>query len=113
MPASKLARVFGRQAFGDDPASYHRSRPEYPGWVYDTLRSRCGLGRNTPTFEIGAGTGTATHRLLELGADPLTAIEPDPRLADFLRTNNPDKGLKVLVTAFEEAGLEEEAFDWA
>jgi SAM-dependent methyltransferase len=111
MPASKLAREFGRQAFGDDPASYHRSRPEYPDWVYDTLRSRCGLGRNTPTFEIGAGTGTATRRLLELGADPLTAIEPDPRLADFLRKNNPDKGLKVLVTPFEEAGLEEKAFD--
>jgi len=85
MPAYKLPKLFGRQAFGDDPASYHRSRPGYPEWVYDTLRSRCGLGRNTSTFEIGAGKGTATRRLLELGADPLTVIEPDQRLADFLR----------------------------
>ena len=111
MPAPKLAKQFGRQAFGEDPAGYHSVRPEYPGWVYETLRSRCGLGRNVETFEIGAGTGTATRRLLELGADPLMAIEPDRRLADFLRKNNPDKALKVLVAAFEDVALEEGAFD--
>lgn len=93
----RLAKEFGRRAFGDNPASYHRARPEYPDWVYDTLISRCGLRRNAAVFEIGAGTGTATHRLLELGADPLVAIEPDQRLADFLRANNPDKALKVVV----------------
>lgn len=111
MPASRLAREFGRQAFGADPAGYHRSRPGYPDWVYDTLRSRCGLRRNTPVFEIGAGTGKATRRLLDLGARPLTAIEPDPRLADFLRKSNPDKALNVLVTPFDEAVLAERAFD--
>jgi hypothetical protein len=47
----------------------------------------------------------------ELGADPLTAIEPDQRLADFLRTGNPDRTLKVVVTPFEDAALEKEAFD--
>ena len=111
MSAPTLPKRFGRQAFGEDPASYHSSRPEYPDWVYDTLRSRCGLGGNVATFEVGAGTGTATRRLLELGADPLTAIEPDHRLANFLRKNNPDKALKVLVAAFEDAALEEKAFD--
>jgi SAM-dependent methyltransferase len=109
--ATKLARQFGRQAFGENPASYHSSRPEYPEWVYATLVSGCGLRRNAAVFEIGAGTGTATRRLLDLGADPLTAIEPDQRLADFLRTNNPDKALKVVVAPFEDASLEEEAFD--
>ncbi len=95
--ATKLARQFGRQAFGENPASYHSSRPEYPEWVYVTLASGCGLRRNAAVFEIGAGTGTATRRLLDLGADPLTAVEPDQRLADFLRTNNPDKALKMVV----------------
>jgi SAM-dependent methyltransferase len=79
--------------------------------VYERLRTRCGLGRDVPTFEIGAGTGTATRRLLELGADPLTAIEPDQRLAEFLRTNNPDKALTVVVAPFEDAELEEKSFE--
>ena len=111
MTALELAKQFGRRAFGDDPAGYHMSRPEYPEWVYDTLRSRCGLGRNNSTFEIGPGTGTATRRLLELGADPLTAIEPDQRLADFLRKSNSDKALKVVMATFEDAELERAAFD--
>lgn len=111
MLAPRIAKRFGRQAFGLDPANYHSSRPDYPEWVYQTLSSRCGLGKGTMTFEVGAGTGTATRRLLDLGADPLIAVEPDPRLADFLRKNNPDQSLKVLVAAFEDAELEEAAFD--
>jgi SAM-dependent methyltransferase len=109
--ATKLARQVGRQAFGENPASYHSSRPEYPDWVYATLASGYGLRRNAAVFEIGAGTGTATRRLLDLGADPLTAEEPDQRLAAFLRTNNPDKALTIVVAPFEDASLEEEAFD--
>lgn len=111
VPPTRLARQFGRQAFGEDPASYHSARPEYPDWVYTTLVQRCGLRRNTAVFEIGAGTGTATRRLLDLGADPLTAIEPDQRLAAFLRTNNPDKALQMVVASFEDAPLGKAAFD--
>ncbi|WGS17032.1 MULTISPECIES: class I SAM-dependent methyltransferase [unclassified Bradyrhizobium] len=106
-----MERQFGRQAFGADPAGYHNARPAYPEWVYETLSSRCALRRNTATFEIGAGTGKATRRLLELGADPLTVIEPDPRLADFLRNDNADVALRVIVAPFEDAELEEQAFD--
>ena len=40
-------------------------------------RARCSR------VEIGPGTGKATRRLLELGAD-LLAVEPDPRLAEHL-----------------------------
>jgi SAM-dependent methyltransferase len=109
--APTLVRQFGRQAFGEDPGSYNSARPEYPEWVYTTLASVCGLRRNAAVFEIGAGTGTATRRLLELGADPLTAIEPDRRLADFLRTSNPDAALNVVVAPFEDVSLEEAAFD--
>ena len=109
--ATRLARTFGRQAFGENPAGYHSARPPYPEWVYDTLVTRCGLRRNARVFEIGAGTGTATRGLLERGADPLTAIEPDPRLAEFLRTNNPDSALAVLVVPFEDAVLDANAYD--
>lgn len=111
MPTDKLAREFGRQAFGENPAGYHSARPAYPGWVYETLVSRCGLRPDARVFEIGAGTGIATRRLLELGADPLVAIEPDRRLADFLRANNPDVALTVVVASFEDATLERDSFD--
>jgi SAM-dependent methyltransferase len=106
-----LPRGFGRTAFGGDPAGYHAARPGYPDWVFGTLRDRCGLGRDTAVFEIGPGTGIATRRLLDLGADPLTAIEPDRRLADFLRRENPDPALRVIVAPFEEVELPEGSFD--
>jgi SAM-dependent methyltransferase len=102
---------YGRIAFGADPASYHATRPGYPDWVFETLSERCRLAPGTNTFEIGPGTGTATRRLLDLGANPLLAIEPDPRLAAFLRETNQDKALSVSVSAFEDASLEHASFD--
>jgi SAM-dependent methyltransferase len=108
---SSIDRRFGRQAFGADPASYHATRPGYPDWVFEILRDRCGLAPRTATFEIGAGTGTATRRLLDLGANPLLAIEPDARMAAFLRDTIPDEALSVCVAAFEDAALENAGFD--
>lgn len=111
MPRPRLEPQFGRQAFGADPAGYDVARPDYPDWVFETLGSRCGLGRKTATFEIGPGTGKATRHLLELGADPLTAVEPDPRLAEFLRSANTDRPLRLVVAPFEDAELPEGVFD--
>jgi SAM-dependent methyltransferase len=106
-----INRTFGRRAFGHDPGGYHAARPAYPDWVFDVLCERCGLAPGAVTFEIGAGTGTATRRLLELGANPLLAVEPDGRLATFLRETIPDKALTVVVAPFEEAMLQEAIFD--
>jgi SAM-dependent methyltransferase len=106
-----IHRTFGRQAFGRSPAGYDAARPAYPDWVFNFLCERCGLVPNAVTFEIGAGTGTATRRLLELGANPLLAVEPDDRLAAFLRKTIPDKALTVVVAPFEEAVLQEASFD--
>jgi len=102
---------YGRQAFGADPAGYHAARPAYPDWVFEILRSRCGLKHDTATFEIGAGTGNATRRLLDFGANPLIAIEPDDRLAIFLRETIPDPALTVIVSPFEDVILQETNFD--
>jgi len=111
MASTQLAKSFGRQAFGLNPAAYHAARPDYPDWVYDLLTTRCGLRPGARVFEIGAGTGKATRRLLQLGADPLVAIEPDARLADFLEATNAAPALQVLRAPFEAAALEEGAFD--
>jgi SAM-dependent methyltransferase len=107
----QLARSFGRQAFGDDPANYDAARPDYPDWVFDTLRERCGLGPGCATFEVGAGTGKATLPLLAAGADPLYAIEPDARLATFLRSRAGSQALHVIEAPFEAAELPLANFD--
>jgi SAM-dependent methyltransferase len=106
-----IDRKFGREAFGVDPGSYHATRPGYPDWVFEILCERCRLAPGTATFEIGAGTGTATRRLLDLGANPLLAIEPDVRLATFLRKTIQDKALSVSVSAFEDARFDRGSFD--
>jgi len=106
-----IDRAFGRRAFGDDPANYDRSRPAYPDWVFDTLRERCGLKPGAAVFEVGPGTGIATRQLLALGAAPLTAIEPDPRLAGYLRGSTPSAALSVVDATFEDADLPAAAFD--
>ncbi|MBV9157417.1 MAG: class I SAM-dependent methyltransferase [Acidobacteriaceae bacterium] len=112
MRESSIDREFGRQAFWVDPAGYHAARPAYPEWVLDVLCERCSLARNTATFEIGAGTGKATRRLLELGACPLVAVEPDDRLASFLRETVHSEALTVIISTFEKAVLREASFDF-
>jgi SAM-dependent methyltransferase len=109
--ANDIDRAEGRVAFGDDPAGYHAARPAYPAWVFETLHDRCGLKDGAAIFEIGPGTGIATRRLLDLGASPLVTIEPDQRLAAYLRGKNPDQALVVEVSTFEDAALPERAFD--
>jgi SAM-dependent methyltransferase len=105
---SELERRIGREAFGADPAGYHAARPGYPELVWEVLVDRCGLAAGTPTFEVGPGTGLATERLLELGADPLVAVEPDERLARYLASAHPQA--RVLGAPFETADLAERAF---
>jgi len=108
---AKIDLSFGREAFGSDPANYDASRPDYPDWVYETLAERCGLTAGAATFEVGAGTGIATRRLLALGADPLVAVEPDERLATYLEARAASEALQVVVAPFEEAQLPRADFD--
>jgi SAM-dependent methyltransferase len=107
---SELDRSVGRTAFGLDPANYDAARPPYPEAVYQILTERCGLAPGTPAFEVGPGAGTATRRLLELGADPLVAVEPDARLAEYLRRSTPTPALRVVNSPFEDADLAEGGF---
>lgn len=105
----ELSRAFGREAFGADPAAYDAVRPGYPAWVFDELVARGALRPGAATFEIGAGTGLATCALLARGAAPLVAIEPDPRMAAFLRIRC--AAADVREQPFEDCALGEAAFD--
>lgn len=108
-----IERADGRRAFGENAAGYAAGRPDYPEEIYETLRSRCGLGPGTATFEMGPATGLVTRRLAALGADPLVAIEPDERLADHLAGAMADApgAFELRRSTFEEAPLEQGAFD--
>ena len=108
----RIERSVGRSFFGSDPRTYDAVRPGHPDDVYDILRERCGLRPGSRVLEIGPGTGQATRRLLDLGAAPLVAIEPDLRLAAFLRGTLGDR-VEVHVAALEEAELEPRAYDLA
>jgi SAM-dependent methyltransferase len=108
----RLDRSVGRRFFGANAATYDAVRPGHAGEVYAILRERCGLRAGSEVLEVGPGTGQATRRLLEHGAGPLVAVEPDPALADYLSAALDDR-VEVRVTALEDADLEPEAFDLA
>jgi SAM-dependent methyltransferase len=109
----EINRIEGRRAFGLDPIGYDRSRPEYPPEIYQLLEGCCGLRVGARVFEIGPGTGLATKRLLELGADPLLVVEPDERLANYLKIalGEASKRVEVKVASFEDVILPPGAFD--
>lgn len=106
-----LHRSFGREAFGGDPANYDSVRPLYPEATWQVLRERAGLARGIDILEVGAGTGLATRQLLAHEPARLVAIEPDTRLAAFLRNAVPDDRLTVVTESFEAAELPDASFD--
>lgn len=91
---SERALVFGTAA-----EAYERHRLGYPDAVVDlTLAyARAPVGR---ALEVGAGTGKAT-RLFARGDLRVTALEPEPAMADVLRRTTAGLGVEVVVATFE------------
>jgi SAM-dependent methyltransferase len=109
---STFDRREGRRLFGSDPASYDRARPGHAERVYEVLARQCGLRPGCATLEVGPGPGQATRRLLDLGAGPLVALEPDPALAEYLAGTTGGRA-DIRVTTLEDADLPAAAFDLA
>lgn len=109
----RIDRREGRHLFGLDAEGYRAARPEYPEEIFRTLVEHGALGPGTATLEIGAGSGLATRRLIELGADPITVVEPDPGFAPMLRTLGgvASRSFHLVPCAFEDAELPSGAFD--
>ena len=103
----------GKSLFGDDPDNYNTIRPPYPDEVYDFLQTTGALRHTVATLELGAGNGLATRRLLELGADPFTVLEPDARFSRFLTSLASTHGgqYQVIQTSFEDAELLAQSYD--
>lgn len=102
----------GRDAFGGDPAGYERARPAYPEAIFDILVTRCGLRPGIAAFEVGAGPGVVTERMVAAGARAITVIEPDHRSAAYLRARFGDRlDFTVQESIFEDSVLPSAAFD--
>ncbi len=71
----------GSQAFGGFAALYARCRPLYPQSVFDALEAALRGGRRAHAVDLGAGTGQATRALADRFVN-VTAVEPDPRMAE-------------------------------
>jgi len=112
MPPDVIPREEGRRFFGSDPDAYDHARPGHPERVYEILVERCRLRAGTSVLEIGPGTGQATRRLLDLGADPLVVVEPNADLARYLARLIGGR-VDIRATALEDAVLLESSFDLA
>jgi len=110
-----IDRSEGRRLFGLDPRGYCDARPDYPDAIYRTLVERGAIRTRsaTATLEIGAGPGVATRRLIELGASPLTVVEPDARFTASLEALAAASGvpMQIVCAAFEDAPLPSASFD--
>ena len=97
----------GRSLFGSDLQNYQDIRPQYPEQIYRFLVSSGALYAGVPALEIGSGNGLATGRLLELGADPMTLVEPDRRFSHSLVCLSEPYGAEVTLIeeSFEDAEL--------
>jgi phospholipid N-methyltransferase len=110
----RINRSEGRRLFGLDPEGYDATRPRYPSWIFEELTASKALFHGAATVEIGPGSGLATMRLIEHGADPLTLIEPDDRFAPMLRRAIGQRpSCQVLHQSFEDATLTSDEFDLA
>jgi SAM-dependent methyltransferase len=110
-----IDRSEGRRLFGLDPGSYCDARPDYPDAIYRTLVERGAIDPRgaTAALEIGAGPGVATRRLIELGANPLTVVEPDVRFEPSLvaLAAAATVPMEIVIAPFEDAPLPSATFD--
>jgi SAM-dependent methyltransferase len=97
-------RVRGR-VFGEVADEYERFRPGYPVALIDTVLTHA-ADVPGPALEVGAGTGKATVAFAERGVR-ITAVEPDPAMAEILARRCAGHPVTVRVQAFEDYAPEQ------
>ncbi len=76
--------------FGDFAEEYDRFRPDYPEALWEKLA----LGKGHRVADLGSGTGRAALALAARGCN-VTAVEPDPQMANIVRARSARGGVKV------------------
>lgn len=98
------SEIAARLAFNRDAQNYDQARPGYPKPLYELLANECGLRPGCRVLEIGAGSGQATGRLLQAGAQ-VVAVEPGAQLAAVLAQRFAQQQLEVRIGDFETVDL--------
>lgn len=80
--------------FGENAETYARYRPKYPDFLFKTI-SKSIDGKKQKAIDVGAGTGISSVQLLQY-FDEVIALEPDAKLANFIKKNLNNKGLSVV-----------------
>ena len=112
MATTKTGWEFEKRVHFDEiVTNYDEIRPNYPDKLFVDLIEYAGTGTNKKALEIGAGTGKATRPILEAGYN-VTAVEIGANMAAFLSDKYQSyKAFNVIVSAFEDADAEENAYD--
>jgi SAM-dependent methyltransferase len=97
-------RARGR-VFGEVAGEYDRLRPGYPAELAGDVLAYAHLDDadldDAVALEVGAGTGKATVAFAERGV-AVTAVEPDPAMAEVLAGRAGDLPVTVVVSSFED-----------
>jgi SAM-dependent methyltransferase len=94
-----------RLVFGEVAEQYDRYRPGYPDELFDAVVAYADARAGDRALEVGAGTGIATRAMTARGLT-VTALEPSPGMAAFLRGS----GVEVVETTLEDWSVEPAAF---
>lgn len=100
-----------RTHFDDIVPAYERARPEWPDAIFDDIMGYLTPSGEKRALEIGPGTGKATAPILRRGFN-VTAVEISERMTEYLHKRfQTHDDFRVITSAFEDALLEENAFD--
>lgn len=100
-----------RMHFDEIVLNYDTIRPNYPNKLFADIFKYAGADNVKKALEIGAGTGKATAPFLNAGYD-VTAVEIGANMAEFLLEKFKGyKDFSVIITAFEDAVLEDCSYD--
>lgn len=100
-----------RTHFDEITLNYDKIRPEYLSDMFKDVMNHFVSDKRINALEIGAGTGKATKPFLDAGYD-VTAVEIGTNMAEFLVKKFKEyNNFKVIVSAFEDAVLEENKYD--
>ncbi|MGU3434889.1 class I SAM-dependent methyltransferase [Actinomycetes bacterium M1A6_2h] len=92
-------------SFGQVADEYDRWRPGYPAELFSDM-----VTEGTRVLEAGAGTGKATAALVRAGASVL-AVEPDPQMAELIRSRCAGGDVEVQVSTVENCVVPKSSFD--
>jgi SAM-dependent methyltransferase len=87
-------------SFGEAAEEYDRVRPGYPSELVDDVLAYAGPRHSGGAVDVGAGTGRVTLAFAGRGL-PVTAVEPDPRMAEVLAARATGLPVTVHVGQFE------------